>query len=396
MGEFDEDDTLMITGVGVAPSTGLRRGVVLNIEATLSAVTSAIESAELASGREIHSCVLGVSGANVESLNSRGVVGVEGKGREITAEDIARVHDAAKAVSIPVDREILHVIPQGYTVDAQRGIKDPLHMMGVRLEADVHIVTSSVTTTQNLAKCVSRAGYKLDRRILGSLASARSVLANEERDLGCLLLDIGGGTTDLVVFGEGDPWFTASVPAGGLQVTNDISIMLSLLMDAAEKLKREAGSCWEDTVEPDELILVPGVGGRDPTEIPRKKLCAIIQPRMEEILLMAKERLEKSGLMKEIKSGVVLTGGASIMGGARELAEYVFGLPARIGTPLSIPGLEAQYRNPGFASVLGLVLLEADEIMASEAFGKPPAARKDKAKAKSLGKLVDWLKEKFV
>ena len=295
VGDFDENDQFRITGVGTAPSTGVRRGVVLNIEATLSAVNSAIESAELMSGNEIHSCTLAISGANIESLNSKGVVAVAGKGREITQDDMARVHEAAKAVSIPLDREILHVIPQVYTVDNQSGIKDPLHMMGVRLESEVHIITSSVTTTQNLVKCVNRAGYKPERRILGSLAAARAVLTNDERDLGCLLMDIGGGTTDMMVFKDGEPWFSSSVPAGGMLVTNDISIMLSILLEGAERMKREAASCWMDSVDPEETILVPGVGGREASEIPRRKLCAIVQPRMEEIFILAKEKLEKSG-----------------------------------------------------------------------------------------------------
>lgn len=396
MGDFNEEDQLEIIGVGVAPSTGLRRGVVLNIEATLTAVSSAIESAELMSGREIHSCVLGVSGANVESLNSKGVVAVAGKGREITADDIARVHEAAKAVSIPMDREILHVVPQDYTVDAQRGIRDPLHMMGVRLESEVHVITSSVTTTQNLAKCVNRAGYKTDRRILGSLAAARAVLSDDERDLGCLLMDIGGGTTDLMVFREGAPWFTTAIPAGGMQVTNDISIMLSVLMDSAERLKREAASCWTESIDPDELIVVPGIGGREPAEIPRRKLSAIVQPRMEEIFLMAREKLEKAGYLKDIKAGIVLTGGASLMAGARELAESVFGIPAHLGTPPAIGGLENEYRNPMFATAVGLVLLEADERMASIPSRGQAAARKETARAPNLGKIVSWLKDKFI
>lgn len=396
VGDFNEEDQLEIIGVGVAPSTGLRRGVVLNIEATLSAVSAAIESAELMSGREIHSCVLGISGANVESLNSKGLVAVAGKGREITADDIARVHEAARAVSIPMDREVLHVIPQVYTVDAQRGIKDPLHMMGVRLESEVHIITSSVTTTQNIAKCVNRAGYKTERRILGSLAAARSVLSDDERDLGCLLMDIGGGTTDLMVFREGEPWYTSAVPAGGMQVTNDISIMLSVLMDAAERLKREAASCWMEAIDPDELIVVPAIGGREPTEIPRRKLCAIVQPRMEEIFLMAREKLEKTGFLKEVKAGIVLTGGSALMAGVRELAESVFELPAHIGLPPAIGGLESEYRNPMFATAVGLVLLEADAELAMESARGQPAARKEKARASSLGNIVSWLKDKFI
>lgn len=377
----------------MAPSTGLRRGVVLNIEATLSSVVSAVESAELMSGREIHSCTLAVSGANVESLNSRGVVAVAGKGKEITSDDIARVHEAAKAVSVPMDREILHVVPQRYSVDSQHGIRDPLHMMGVRLESEVHIVTGSVTTTQNMAKCVARAGFKIDRRILGSLAAARSVLTDDERDLGCLLLDIGGGTTDLILFAEGAPWYTTAIPAGGMQVTNDISIMLSVLMDGAERLKREAGACWTDLVDSEELIVVPGVGGRDPTEIPRRKLCAIIQPRMEEILLMAKDKLDKSGYAKEVKSGIVLSGGTAQLPGITELAEFVFGLPVHVGYPSMIGGLGAEYRNPAFATALGLVQIEADELLAREP-ARGSSARKDTTQ-RGIGKMVSWLRDKF-
>ncbi len=396
MGDFNEDDQLEIIGVGVAPSTGLRRGVVLNIEATLAAVTSAIESAELMSGREIHSCILGLSGANVESLNSRGVVAVAGKGKEITQDDIARVHEAARAVNIPMDREILHMIPQTYTVDTQKGVRDPMHMMGVRLESEVHIITGSMTTTQNLSKCVNRAGYKTDRRILGSLAAARAVLSDDERDLGCLLLDIGGGTTDLMVFREGRPCYTSAIPAGGMQVTNDISIMLSVLMDGAERLKREAASCWMDGVDPDELIIVPGVGGREPTEIPRRKLCAIVQPRMEEILLMVKERLDQSGYLRDIKSGVVLTGGSALMAGMRELAESVFELPVHVGTPPAIGGLAGEYRNPQFATAMGLVLLEADAIFAEEQQHGASPSRKERAKASKMGNILSWLKDKFI
>lgn len=396
VGDFDENDQFRITGVGTAPSTGLRRGVVLNIEATLSAVNSAIESAELMSGNEIHSCTLAISGANIESLNSKGVVAVAGKGREITQDDMARVHEAAKAVSIPLDREILHVIPQVYTVDNQSGIKDPLHMMGVRLESEVHIITSSVTTTQNLVKCVNRAGYKPERRILGSLAAARAVLTNDERDLGCLLMDIGGGTTDMMVFKDGEPWFSSSVPAGGMLVTNDISIMLSILLEGAERMKREAASCWMDSVDPEETILVPGVGGREASEIPRRKLCAIVQPRMEEIFILAKEKLEKSGWLGEVKSGIVLTGGTAALDGIRELAEFVFGLPVRIGVPSALVGLEKEYRNPAFAAAIGLVLLEADLHEPAENPRRQSSARKDKSEAGSLGKLLKRLKEKFV
>lgn len=380
-------------GVGVAPSTGLRRGVVLNIEATLASVASAFEAAEMMSGREIKGCVLGISGANVESLNSRGVVAVTGKGREITHDDIARVLDAAKAVVIPMDREILHVVPQSYIVDEQRGVRDPLDMIGVRLEAEVHIVTGAVTTTQNLLKCVHRAGFKVERLVLGSLGAARSALTDDERELGCLLMDLGGGTTDLMVFSEGSPVFTSAVPAGGIQVTNDISIMLSVPMEAAERIKRESGSCWLGSIDPEETLVVPGIGGRAPAEVSRRKLCSIVQPRMEEMLRMARDRVEKMGYWKLIKAGVVLTGGASLMPGTAELAQSIFGLPVRIGMPPAVGGLESEYRNPAFATAVGLVLLQSDGMQPER---RGPAAgrgqKSDKGARGGFGRLIAWIK----
>ena len=393
VGEFNEDGDLEIVGVGVAPSTGLRRGIVLNIEATLASVSAAFEAAEMMSGREIKGCVLGISGANIESLNSRGVVAVTGKGREITHDDIARVLDAAKAVVIPMDREILHVVPQSYIVDEQRGVRDPLDMIGVRLEAEVHIVTGAVTTTHNLLKCVHRAGFKVERLVLGSLGAARSALSDDERELGCLLMDIGGGTSDLMVFSEGSPVFTSAVPAGGIQVTNDISIMLSVPMEAAERIKRESGSCWLGGIDPEETIVVPGIGGRAPAEVSRRKLCSIVQPRMEETLRMARERVEKMGYWKLIKAGVVLTGGAALMPGTAELAQSIFGLPVRVGMPPAIGGLESEYRNPTFATAVGLVLLQADGMQPDRRGAASGRERKsEKGAMGGLGRFIARIK----
>ncbi|MFZ2635793.1 MAG: cell division protein FtsA [Rectinemataceae bacterium] len=396
VGEFNDEGVLEIVGVGVAPSTGLRRGIVLNIEATLASVAAAVEAAELMSGREIKSCVLGISGANVESLNSRGVVAVTGKGREITRDDVARVLDAAKAVVIPMDREVVHVIPQSYIVDDQHGVRDPLDMIGVRLEAEVHIVTGAVTTTQNLLKCVNRAGFKVERFALGSLGAARAALTTDEKELGCLLMDMGGGTTDLMVFSEGSPVFTSAVPAGGLQVTNDISIMLSVPMEAAERIKRESASCWPGGIDPEESIVVPGIGGRAPAEVPRRKLCSIVQPRMEEMLRMARDKVEKMGYWKLIKAGVVLTGGAALMPGAAELAQSIFGLPVRVGMPPAVGGLESEYRNPQYATAVGLVLLQADAIQPEV---RPSSGgrgtKSDRGKSAVFGRLVDWIKNGF-
>ncbi len=397
VGEYNENGVLEITGVGVSPSTGLRRGVVVNIESTLASVAAAIEAAELMSGREVKEAFVGVAGANIEGINSRGVVAVTGRGREITREDIDRVIEAARAVVIPMDREVLHVIPQTFIVDDQKGIRNPLDMIGVRLEAEVHIITGSVTTAQNLVKCVNRAGFKVNRLVLQSLAAARAVLTSDEKELGCLLVDLGGGTTDVLVYAEGAPYYTSVVPAGGAQVTNDISIMLSIPMDAAERLKRESASCWLEGVDPEDSVVVPGVGGRAPAETSRRRLCSIVQPRMEEIYHMVRERIEKMGHWRHIKGGVVLTGGGALMQGAPELAAEIFQMPTRVGNPITLGGLVDEYRSPLFATGVGLVLLGAESIQPElrQAQRGPDRGGKQGQVNQAFGRLSDWFRKGF-
>ncbi len=362
IGEFDENDELEIVGVGEAPSDGLRRGVVINIESTLRSVHAAIEAAEQMAGREVQSVITGIAGGHIEGLNSRGVVAVTGKGREITHSDLNRVIDAAKAVVIPMDREVLHVIPQEFIVDDQGGIKNPLDMIGVRLEAEVHIITGSVTSAQNLVKCVNRAGFKVSSFVLDSLASARAVLSRDEQELGVLLIDLGGGTTDILIYRDGAPYFTSVVPIGGRQVTSDISIMLKTPTEAAEKLKKQAGCCYQPMVEPGEPVIIPGVGGRPPLSIDRTKLSAIIQPRMAEILSMVREKVEKKGYLQQLGGGVVLTGGGALLPGTVELAQEIFGTAARIGRPGNHGGLTEQYQSAEFSTAVGLVLYGAGEL----------------------------------
>ncbi len=380
---------------------GLRRGVVVNIEATLLAVAAAIEAAELMSGREVRDVYCGAAGASVEGINSRGVVAVTGKGREITREDVDRVIEAARAVVIPMDREVLHVIPQAFIVDDQKGIRNPLDMIGVRLEAEVHIITGSVTTAQNLVKCVNRAGFKVNKLMLQSLAAARAVLNSDEKELGCLLVDMGGGTTDVLVHSEGAPYFSCVIPVGGAQVTNDLSIMLSVQMDVAERLKREWASAWLENVESDAKVTVPNVGGRAPAEIPQRRLCSIVQPRMEEIFGMVRERVEKAGHWKHIKGGVVLTGGGALMQGAADLAEEIFKMPVRVGNPISLGGLVEEYRSPLYATAVGLVLMGAEESHPPEAMGQRPLERQGKNRGKNsggngaLGRFADWIRKGF-
>ncbi|MFP4373631.1 MAG: cell division protein FtsA [Spirochaetaceae bacterium] len=390
IGEYDENDRLQIIGVGTAPSTGLRRGVVVNIEATLKSVDAAVEAAEQMAGREVQNVVTGIAGGHIEGLNSRGVVAVTGRGREITRTDVDRVIDAAKAVVIPMDREVIHVIPQEYIVDEQGGVKNPLDMIGVRLEAEVHIITGSVTSAQNLVKCVNRAGFKVESIVLESLAASRAVLTREEQELGVLLIDLGGGTTDMLVHIDGAPYYTSVLPVGGAQVTNDLSIMLKTPMEAAERIKREAGCCYLPMVEEGEPVIIPGVGGRPPLQAKRSDIANIIQPRMAEILTMVRDKVQKKGYLKRLFGGVVLTGGGALMPGAVELAQEVFRTAARVGMPGNYHGVADIYRSPEYSTAVGLALF-AEEAMGHE-------SNETSVKPKSGGMLTglrSWLRNFF-
>lgn len=389
IGEWDENGIVQITGVGTSPSEGLRRGVVVNIESTLRSVHAAIEAAEMMSGREVQEVVTGIGGAHIEGINSRGVVAVTGKGREINRNDIGRVIEAAKAIVIPMDREVIHVIPQEFIVDDQGGIKDPLDMIGIRLEAEVHIITGAVTSAQNLLKCVNRAGFRVQDIVLQSLASGKAVLSKEEKELGVLLVDLGGGTTDILVYSEGAPYYTDVLSIGSSQVTNDVSIMLKTPFDAAEKIKQEAGCAFMPMIDTEEEVIIPGVGGWPSASIPRKEICKIIQPRMEEIFSMIRGRLEKKGLEKHLGGGVVITGGGAQLAGTAELAREVFGIPARIGYPVKVGGLADMYQSPVYSTGVGLVLYAA-EMVEAEAGHTLPAKRSGDG---VMGKLKEWFKE---
>jgi len=401
--ERDEDGTLKIIGVGTRPSTGLRKGVVVNIEATLRAVAAAIEDAEMMSGLEVSDCWTGIGGNHINGLNSRGVVGVSGKRkdsreREIGQEDVDRVIEAAKAVVIPTDRQILEVIPQNFKVDDQKGIRNPLDMIGVRLECEVHIITCTVTGAQNLIKCVNRAGFRVNELILQTLAAGRAAVTQDEMDLGVLLLDLGGGTTDALIYVEGTPFSTYTIPAGGTQVTSDISIIKNISIDNAEKIKIDAGCCWDELLEEDENVIVPGVGGRAPMSIPRSQILTIIKPRMEEIFKMVKQHLDTLNLPRPLGGGVVLTGGGAQLSGVVELAGSILRLPARIGSPIpseGLGGLVEEYRTPSFACVVGLAL-EGERRAGLDPAEHAGELRKNEKKSSPLiDKLRSWLREEF-
>ncbi len=349
----DTKDGLEIIGIGTHPSTGLRKGVVVNIESTVDCIKKAIEDAELMAGCEISRVYAGISGGHIHGFNSHGVIAV--KDGEITRTDIDRVIEAAQAVAIPPDREVIHVIPQEYIIDDQGGIHEPLGMSGVRLEVKVHIVTAAVTSAQNIVKCANKAGLDVADIVLQQIASSEAVLTQDERDLGVALIDIGGGTTDIAIFHGGTIKYTTVISLGGNQVTNDIAVGLRTPTTEAEKIKKKHGCAIAEMVDDSETFEVNPVGGHRPRTVSRRLLAEIIEPRIEEMFEIIKREILKSGYERFISSGLVLTGGTSSMQGMVELAEQVFGLPVRRGTPEGITGLVDVVQNPMYSTAVGLV-----------------------------------------
>jgi cell division protein FtsA len=343
-----------IIGLGTHPSKGLRKGVVINIESTVQSIKKAVEEAELMAGGHITSVFAGIAGGHIKGINSHGVIAV--KNREITASDVKRVIDAASAVAIPMDREVIHIIPQEFIVDDQDGIKDPVGMSGVRLEGRVHIVTGAITSAQNIIKCANRAGLDVEDIVLEQLGSSDAVLTPEEKELGVAIVDIGGGTTDLVIFANGSIKHTAVVSLAGSHITSDISMGLRTPLEEAEKIKLRYGCCLASMVRKDETIEVPSVGGRKPRVLSKQTLAEIIEPRVEEILTLVQNEVAKTGFGNLIASGVILTGGSAILEGMPELAEQIFNLPVRRGTPVGIGGLVDLVNSPMYATGVGLVL----------------------------------------
>lgn len=350
-------DKINIVGIGTHPSIGLRKGVVVNIESTVESIQKAIEEAELMAGCEISSVYAGIAGGHITGFNSRGIVAI--KGPEVTQQDVDRVIDAARAVAIPMDREVIHVIPQEFMIDEQGGIQNPVGMSGVRLEAKIHIVTGAVTSAHNIVKSANRSGLDVCDIVLEPLASGEAVLTNEEKDLGTALMDLGGGTSDLAIFSGKNIKHTFVLALGGNNLTNDISIGLRASMADAETIKQKYGTCISRNVSTDETIDVPGMGGRKPRKLQRQILGEILEPRMEEIFSLIKREIYRAGMEKIITSGVVLTGGTSLLEGVTDIAESVFDLPTRLGTPMGISGLTDVVNNPMYATGVGLVLYGA-------------------------------------
>jgi len=346
-------DGVDIIGFGSHPSRGLRKGVVVNIEATIESIKKSIEEAELMAGCDITSVYAGIAGGHIIGVDSTGVVNI--KKKEVTQSDVDRVMETAKAIAMPVDREIIHVIPQDFKVDQQDGIKEPIGMAGVRLEAKVHIVSAAVSAIQNVIKCANRCGLNVNDVVLEPLASAEAVLTPDEKELGVVMVDIGGGTTDIVIYSAGSVVHTAVLTIGGNHITNDIAVGLRTPAAEAEKIKQKYGCALASLVQKDETIEVPSVGGRKPRILSRQILAEIIEPRVEEICTLIREQIIRSGYEDMMGSGVVLTGGATILSGVTELAEQVFDLPVRRGIPRGIGGLVDVVKSPMYATGVGLV-----------------------------------------
>ncbi len=346
--------SLNVVGVGVAPSRGLRKGVVVNIDSTVEAVKQAVSEAEEMAGVEIASVLAGVSGGHIRGVNSRGVVAVSGKHREVGPADVERALDAARAINLPQDREIIHALAQAYTIDDQDGIKEPLGMSGVRLEVEVHLVTGATTSVRNVIKSVNRAGLQVQDVVLEPLAAAEAILSAEEKELGILLIDMGGGTTDVALFRDGAVWHTAVLPIGGDHISNDIAVGLRTPTSDAEELKKRHGCAMTALVREDETVEVPSVGGRKARQLSRQILSEIIQPRVEEIFTLVARDLVRAGLDEVAAAGVVVTGGTCIMPGVPELAEQVFDVPVRRGAPVGLSGLGDVVRSPIYSTGVGL------------------------------------------
>ncbi len=391
VGEVSSSGEVEVIGVGHHPSRGMKKGVVVNIESTVQSIQRAVEEAELMAGCQIHSVFAGIAGSHINSFNSHGIVAI--KDKEVGPSDVERVIEAARALAIPTDQKVLHILPQEFIIDKQEGVREPIGMCGVRLEAKVHIVTGAMSAAQNIIKCVRRCGLEVDDIILEQLASSMSVLTEDEKELGVCLVDIGGGTTDISVFTEGAIRHTAVIPIAGDQVTNDIAVALRTPTQFAEEIKKKYGCALTQLAKADETIEVPSVGDRPPRKLARQTLAEVVEPRIEELFGLILAELRRSGFEDLVGSGIVLTGGSSKMEGMVELAEEVFHMPVRIGIPQYVGGLSGVVHNPIFATGVGLVLYGARSRVGRN---YSMHTRSSQAGLKNvLGKMKSWFQGNF-
>ena len=390
VGEISPTGEVEIVGVGHHPSRGMKKGVVVNIESTVQSIQRAVEEAELMAGCQIHSVFAGIAGSHISSFNSHGIVAI--KDKEVGPNDVERVIEAARALAIPADQKVLHILPQEFIIDKQEGIREPIGMSGVRLEAKVHIVTGAVSAAQNIIKCIRRCGLEVDDIILEQLASSMSVLNEDEKELGVCIVDIGGGTTDISVFTDGAIRHTAVIPIAGDQVTNDIAVALRTPTQNAEDIKKKYGCALTQLAHRDDAIEVPSVGDRPPRKLSRQTLAEVVEPRIEELYGLIQAELRRSGFEDVLGSGIVLTGGSAKMEGMVDLAEEIFHMPVRLGVPQYVGGLKGVVQNPIFATGVGLVLYGAKSRSGSQ-YGAPPRSG---AGVKGLfGRMKHWFQGNF-
>ncbi len=407
-----QDGSLNILGIGIAESEGLNRGVVVNIDKTVKAIRSVIEQAEQQSGIKITEAVVGIAGDHIEAFQTRGIVGLSNQNHEINRNDVERLLEDTKKVAIPSERKIIHVIPQDYIIDGQDGITDPVGMSGVRMEANVHVVTGLVTAIQNIYRCVERCGVKVNDVVLEPIASSTAILSEEEKEVGVALIDIGGGTTDVAIFEENIIRYTSVFGIAGRQVTDDVRKGLGVIVAQAERLKREYGHTYLPSIMKDEVIMIPGIGGRAPMEINKSYLCQIVQPRMEEIFEFAAAEIRKSGFENKLGAGIVLTGGTTLLRGTEDLAREIFQMPVKIGMPsqMNLSGLATEIQSPVFSTSVGLALYGLqdnygkgstsdvrlkDVLTGTKEEPKETESeeKKDKDKGSFLGKISNFLRE---
>jgi len=393
----NEEPKIDIIGFGQAPSTGLRKGVVINIDSTVDAIRKAVKEAENMAGIKISSAYVGIAGTHIKSFNSSGVVAV--KDKEITEQDVQRVIEAAQAIVIPQDREVLHVIPQEFIIDDQDGIRDPVGMNGVRLEAKVHVVTGAISTAQNLVKCANRAGIQVTKLCLQPIASSAAVLSADEKELGVALIDIGGGTTDIAIFREGALLHTSVLPVGGVHITNDISVGVRASIDAAEKIKIAHGCAMASLVKEDETIEVPAVGEGKPRVVSRKILAEIIEPRVQEIFSLIQNEITKTGYADLLAAGMVFTGGTTLLQGMIELGDFYFEVPLKRGVPIRLGGLKEVVNSPKFSTAVGLLKYGADQAsrghQTSHSLIGDSLMGEDGLVGKIGGQMKTWFKDLF-
>jgi cell division protein FtsA len=381
VGEAGADGELKVVGLGSHPSRGLKKGMVVDIESTVQSIQRAVEEAERMAGCQVHSVYAGIAGSHIRSLNSHGIVAI--RDREVFQHDLERVIDAARAVAIPADQKILHILPQEYVIDSQEGIKEPRWMSGVRLEAKVHLVTCAVNAAQNIEKCIRRCGLDVDDIILEQLASSYSVLTDDERELGVCIVDIGGGTTDIAIFTEGAIRHTGVIPIAGDQVTNDIAMALRTPTQYAEEIKIKYACALAQLAGADQTIRVPGVGERSSRELSRQALAEVVEPRYDELFTLVQAEIRRSGFEESLGAGIVLTGGTSRMEGAVELAEEIFHMPVRLGVPAGVQGMLDIVRNPIYATAVGLLLFGQKQQGAG--------IERDSSSRGLLRKLKEWM-----